>query len=210
MDKKKTIDLIKLEVLGCINKEGSDTLHLSKENDENFPFKELGEYQNIIALLPSALMLEFPSNELKDKVAMKLYSIREEIKAKVEARKAAEEPLEFVEEEKINLEEVEEIKEENPVSSKDSSIKEAETFHTKMAEKTEPESPVEDIAVKTDARSKVAFDRELIERTTKDYIKSHFEGDLEAIKKSTKRNLILTVAFFLITLALIALLYMTQ
>jgi len=148
MDKKKAVYLIKLEVLGCINKEDSDTLRLSKENDENFPFKELGEYQNLIALLPSTLMLEFPSNELKDKVAMKLYSIREEIKAKVEARKAAEEPLELVEEEKVNLEEVEEIEEEIPVKPKDSTIKEAELLHTKMLEKTGPERPVEEIAAK--------------------------------------------------------------
>jgi hypothetical protein len=210
MDKKKAVDLIKLEVLGCINKEDSDTLRLSKENDENFPFKELGEYQNLIALLPSTLMLEFPSNELKDKVAMKLYSIRDEIKAKVDARKAAEEPLVLVEEEKINLEEVKEIEEEIPVKSKDSSIKEAEIFRTKIPGKTEPERPVEDIAAKTDARSKVTLDRELIEKATRDYIKSHFGSELEMIKKSTKRNLILTIAFFLITLALIALLYLTK
>jgi len=207
MDKKKAIDLIKLEVLGCINKEDSDTLRLSKENDENFPFKELGEYQNLIALLPSTLMLEFPSNELKDKVAIKLYSIREEIKAKVDARKVAEEPLVLVEEEKINLEEVEE---EIPVKPKDSLIKEAEIFRTKIPGKTEPERPVEDVAAKTDARSKVTLDRDLIEKTTRDYIKSHFGSELEMIKKSTKRNLILTIVFFLITLALIALLYLTK
>ena len=210
MDKKKAVYLIKLEVLGCINKEDSDTLRLSKENDENFPFKELGEYQNLIALLPSTLMLEFPSNELKDKVVMKLYSIREEIKAKVEARKAAEEPLELVEEEKVNLEEVEEIEEEIPVKPKDSTIKEAELLHTKMLEKTGPERPVEEIAAKTDLRSRVTLDRELIEKTTRDYIKSHFGSDLEMIKKSTKRNMILSVVFFLITLALVALLFLTK
>jgi hypothetical protein len=91
MEKKKLIELIKLEVLDCLNKADEETLRLSKEVDSDFPWKELGEYQNLAALLPVALPIEFPVSELKDKVALKLYNMRDEIKAKLDAKKIPEE-----------------------------------------------------------------------------------------------------------------------
>ena len=53
MDKNIIIDLIKLEVLNNSDKENVEALQYLKRNDEFFPWKELGEYQNLIAILSS-------------------------------------------------------------------------------------------------------------------------------------------------------------
>jgi len=105
MEKKKAIDLIKLEVLDCLNNADAETLSLSKEVDSDFPWKELGEYQNLAAFLSVALPLEFPVSELKDKVALKLYNMRDEIKAKLDAKKALEKPPAPIVEEEIVVDE---------------------------------------------------------------------------------------------------------
>ena len=48
MDKQKEIELVKLEVLGCINENEIKNLRVMKENDEDFPWKELAQYQNLM------------------------------------------------------------------------------------------------------------------------------------------------------------------
>ena len=99
MDKKKSLDLIKLEVLGCLNDKDKESLQAMKAEGEEFPWKVLGDYQNLIANLPLALELKYPASDIKDKTATKLYNIRDQIKAKVEAKKALEMPAQPVEEE---------------------------------------------------------------------------------------------------------------
>jgi protein TonB len=42
------------------------------ESDENFPWAELAEFQNLIAILPSILNPETPSNRVKEKIMMKM------------------------------------------------------------------------------------------------------------------------------------------
>ncbi|MGB5530864.1 MAG: hypothetical protein WBQ32_12925, partial [Ignavibacteriaceae bacterium] len=66
MDKQKEIELVKLEVLGCINENEIKNLRVMKENDEDFPWKELAQYQNLISLLPTMLVTDIPSPCAKD------------------------------------------------------------------------------------------------------------------------------------------------
>jgi hypothetical protein len=199
MEKKKLIELIKLEVLDCLNKADEETLRLSKEVDSDFPWKELGEYQNLAALLPVALPIEFPVSELKDKVALKLYNMRDEIKAKLDAKKIPEEiPVlqevkEEIVEEEIQLDEINIIAEEEEVAQ------------VTVANKFEQKRIAEE--VKADLRSKVTFDKELVEKTVKEYLKSHFEPELKSIKSDIKRNLIISIVLFAISLILIAILF---
>jgi hypothetical protein len=61
--------------------------------------------------------------------------------------------------------------------------------------------------VKADLRSKVTFDKELVEKTVKEYLKSHFEPELKSIKSDIKRNLIISIVLFAISLILIAILF---
>lgn len=199
MEKKKLIELIKLEVLDCLNNADAETLRLSKEVDSDFPWKELGEYQNLAALLPVALPIEFPVSELKDKVALKLYNMRDEIKAKLDAKKIPEEiPVlqeveEEIVEEEIQLDEINIIAEEEEVPQ------------VTVANKFEQKRIAEE--VKADLRSKVTFDKELIEKTVKEYLKFHFEPELKSINAGIKRNLIISIVLFAISLILIAILF---
>lgn len=72
MDKQKEIELVKLEVLGCINENEIKNLRVMKENDEDFPWKELAQYQNLISLLPTMLVTDIPSPCAKDNMVRKL------------------------------------------------------------------------------------------------------------------------------------------
>jgi protein TonB len=72
MDKKTEIELVKLEVLGCINENEIENLRIMKESDEDFPWKELAQYQNLASLLPSILVAEIPSPNARDNMVKKL------------------------------------------------------------------------------------------------------------------------------------------
>jgi hypothetical protein len=204
MEKKKAIELIKLEVLYCLNESDSEALRISKEVDADFPWKELGEYQNLVALLPAALTLEFPVSELKDKVALKLYNMRDEIKAKLDAKKAPEEPpAPIVKKEELLIDE------EINVDDIDVSIQEEDSARVdSVAEKIQNKRMAEELAIKTDLRSKVTFDKDLVEKTVKEYLKSHFEPELKSIRKDIKRNFIISLVLFAISLALIVILFL--
>ena len=199
MEKKKAIELIKLEVFDCLNNEDAEILRLSKEFDSDFPWKELGEYQNLAALLPVALTIEFPVGELKDKVALKLYNMRDDIKAKLDAKKKLEEPpvLKEVEEEIVD--------EEIQLDEINITVQEEQVAQVSVPNKFEQKRIAEE--VKADLRSKVTFDKELVEKTVKEYLKSHSEPELKLIRASIKRNLIISLALFAISLILIVILF---
>jgi len=201
MEKKKAIDLIKLEVLDCLNDGDTETLRLSKEVDSDFPWKELGEYQNLAAFLSVALPIEFPVSELKDKVALKLYNMRDEIKAKLDAKKKLEEPPVLIEEEeKI-------VDEEIVIDEINVQVSEEEIAPVTVAGRIEQKRVAEDVSLKADLRNKAAFDKELAEKTVKEYFKSHIEPELKSIRNSVKRNFIISLALFAISLVLIVILF---
>ncbi len=200
MEKKKAIDLIKLEVLDCLNNDDAETLRLSKEVDTDFPWKELGEYQNLAAFLSVALPVEFPVSELKDKVALKLYNMRDEIKAKLDAKKKLEEPPVLVEEEEEIIEE--EIK----VDEIDVPVIEEEISPLSVSGRIE-QKRTEEISAKSDLRNKATFDKELVEKTVKEYLKSHIEPELRSMRESIKRNFLISLALFAISLILIVILF---
>jgi len=224
MDKKKSLELIKLEVLGCLNEKDRESLKMMKESNEDFPWKELADYQNLVALIPSSLEMKYPASELKDKTAMKLYSIRDEIKAKIDAKKALEIPSQPIEEssevvDKFELEEkivVEEkvfaeaeegfhINADEPLTvSQDESFRIVSNFK----EKEESKHLINETHDKTEAAvSKTAPEKEVIEKIARDYIKAHIEDDIDLLNQSVKKNKILSFIFFFITLILIGAIY---
>jgi len=76
MDKSRNIELIILEVLGCLDDKDRKTLQVMKETDENFPWKVLAEYQNLSALLPSILNIaNLPSSRAKEIMVKKLQGL---------------------------------------------------------------------------------------------------------------------------------------
>jgi len=224
MDKKKSLELIKLEVLGCLNEKDLESLKMMKEGNEDFPWKELADYQNLVALIPSSLEMKYPASELKDKTAMKLYNIRDEIKAKIDAKKALEAPSQTVEEhleleEKFIIEEKIEVEEkvfaaaeegfhinadEQLTTGQDESFRIVSNFK----EKEESKNLINETHDKIEtAVSKTAPEKDVIEKIARDFMKAHIEGDIDLLNQSVKKNKVLSFIFFIITLILIGALY---
>ena len=61
---KNILNLIKLDVLGCLSSEEKELFDKYKNEDSNFLWKELGEYQNLTALLSTLLTIDYPPAEL--------------------------------------------------------------------------------------------------------------------------------------------------
>lgn len=80
--------------LGCLDSEDLVKLKSYLAEGGEFPWQELGEFQNLSSLLPSILTIESPAPEVKDDVARKLYRIKSEIKAKREKLKVQVPPAE--------------------------------------------------------------------------------------------------------------------
>ncbi|MCW9064822.1 MAG: TonB family protein [Ignavibacteriaceae bacterium] len=72
MFKKRDIELIILDVLGCPDEVDKKSLQFLKENDESFCWNELGECQNLSASLPSILKADKPSTEPREVLVRKL------------------------------------------------------------------------------------------------------------------------------------------
>jgi hypothetical protein len=222
MEKKKILDLIKLEVLRCLNDKDKANLQSIKAEGNDFPWKELGDYQNLSSLLPISLELKYPASDLKDKTAMKLYNIREQIKAKIDAKKALEAPEPPVEEISFpaeNIQEVETVEQieveekvlveveegvqyssNESMSNKDDSFK----FVSKFKGKSEVENPFRQaVEIETKEPPKAVVDKELVEKIARDYIKTHLERDLETLRSNVNKNKILSFILFVVSLLLI-------
>jgi hypothetical protein len=229
MDKKKSIELIKLEVLGCLTEKDKESLKEMKLSNEDFPWKELAEYQKVISLLPSLLEIKYPSDDLKDKTAMKLYNLRDEIKAKIEAKRAQEvasQPFEAVPEleenpeseennvfeEKVEVEEKVLVEAEVGIQTSEiqtASLKE-EPFKitSKYKEKTETENYFQTPHDNEEAViSKQTHEKEPVEKIVRDYINAHLKREIESIKDNIKKNRLITFILFIITLILMGVLF---
>lgn len=76
MEKKIAIGLIKLDVLNNIDAQDSEALQYLKRNEDDFPWKELGDYQNLVALLALTSKIEEPDPKLKNIILQRLYSFK--------------------------------------------------------------------------------------------------------------------------------------
>ncbi len=231
-DKKKSLDLIKLEVLGCLTDKDKDNLQGLKAAGDEFPWKELGDFQNLIAFLPLTLELKYPATDLKDKTAMKLYSIRDQIKARIDAKKAKEtppspEPVEEIsvieQEEEIEIREepeetilTEQIEVEEKVfaeveagvnlTAENPATKKEEPFRfvNKSKEKREQEIFLrQPDEIEVSEPPKPVVDKELIEKIARDYIKTYLARELESIRKTVDKNKLLSIIFFVVSVVLI-------
>jgi len=80
MADKTLTDLLYAFSLGCLEDNNKNILSEYLRTNSDYPFQELGEYQNLVALLPVLLEIEEPDPSLKDRVARKLYQVQEELK----------------------------------------------------------------------------------------------------------------------------------
>ena len=63
------LSLIKLEALGCLLSKERILLNKQKENDPDFLWKELGEYQNLTALLSTSVSVEPLPHDFKSEIS---------------------------------------------------------------------------------------------------------------------------------------------
>jgi len=75
MDRLNKIELIQLYTAGCISQPDKIILKTLMENDENFPWSELAEFQNLIAILPSTINPGIPSHDVKEEIVMKMNKV---------------------------------------------------------------------------------------------------------------------------------------
>ena len=78
MDKSRLLYLITLEAMGCITAKESSELLKAMKSEKNFPWKEMGEYQNLAALLSMVVNQESPAKNLKDLVLKEIEKIKPE------------------------------------------------------------------------------------------------------------------------------------
>jgi len=77
MNKEELTELIQLYSAGCIKKLDLQKLRSSMEENDNFPWLELSEYQNLVALLSVTLKTEEPTLNAKNKVVYKMNELAE-------------------------------------------------------------------------------------------------------------------------------------
>lgn len=80
IDEQKVIGLLQAKALGCLDTEENESLQEFIDAGHLFPWDELGKFQSIASLLPLALQLELPEPELKDRVALKLIKLSEQLR----------------------------------------------------------------------------------------------------------------------------------
>ena len=109
MGNMESKELLQAKALGCLDPEDEALFTKLMKEDENFPWQELGHYQNLVAFLPTLLDIEIPEPEVKDNVARKLYELGEKIKTEKKEVKqntiAKEKELDKIEEDGVILEE---------------------------------------------------------------------------------------------------------
>lgn len=81
MSNMESMELLQAKALGCLDPEDDALFTKLMKEDENFPWQELGHYQNLVAFLPTLLDIEVPEPEVKDEVARKLSEHGEKDKA---------------------------------------------------------------------------------------------------------------------------------
>lgn len=89
MDANKLKEILYAYSAGCLDKEDYPQLAKYINSGSGMFAKELSDLQNIIALIPAVLDIEQPSAKLKDKVARKLYRMREETRVEKKPLTAA-------------------------------------------------------------------------------------------------------------------------
>jgi len=82
IEEQKILGMLQAKALGCLDTEDNKELQEYIDGGHLFPWDEFGKFQNVVALLPLALQLELPDAELKDRVALKLIKLSEQLRIK--------------------------------------------------------------------------------------------------------------------------------
>jgi len=117
IDEQKILGLLQAKALGCLDPSDENLLSEFINAGHLFPWDELGALQSVASLLPISLPLELPDPLLKDKIALRLIKLTEEIRAQkiIEEEKQKQQETEpvLLQEPEFTEEEFEQVIEEN-------------------------------------------------------------------------------------------------
>ena len=209
MDKNTATKLIKAKALGCLEQIEDIELSEFMETAEDFPWAELGEYQNLVSLLPLYLPLELPEIEVKDNLGQKLTELRNKLFP------VQEEEPELVEEELSTFDE-EEIPDEVEINMQDGDNHIEPELN--IREEVEPDELEEEIQeTKEDAvpESKPAYKKDLFEehrektdRRIRDNIKK-LDDEIAALDQTVKRNFMISIGVIIVLIVIVVFIYLS-
>lgn len=209
MDKNSATKLIKAKALGCLEQIEEIELSEFMETAEEFPWAELGEYQNLVSLLPLYLPLELPGNEVKDNLVNKLTELRNQLfPVQEEEQELVEEELPAFEEEKvpdeveINMQDID-ADVEPDLSIQDEVIPdepEEEILETKEEISSERKPPFK----------KDLFDeqREKSDRRIRESIKK-LDDEIAELEQTVKRNFMISLGVFVVLIVIVIFIYLS-
>lgn len=226
MSNIESMELLQAKALGCLDPEDDALFTKLMKEDEDFPWQELGHYQNLVAFLPTLIDIEIPEPEVKDNVARKLYELGEKIKTEKEEDVkqntiAKEEELDKIEEEGVIIEEEPNEKAEIPVVEKDlddvSDANKGISFKEHGVLMQSPSNDEKKIIRKplikkqqggsgtiiTPTKPKKEFEQ----KSVKSYISKFSTEAADGESSKSKSGLIVAVIFFVVTLLALIFIY---
>lgn len=204
MDRNKSVDLIKSYVLGCLNPEVEKGLKSYMEDTENFPWQELGQYQNLVAMLPLNLSLETPGAEVKANISRKI----SELRAEQESAKQVEEVMTsdqilldddqqvvFYESTQETPEMFEEVSENTEVLIEENmAAKETLAPLKRKAEKIETGMPKTAEEHRRGSKMRDVLDKDEVEKMIKEYIDAYYLKMFEDMREESKKTFYIAIA----------------
>jgi len=204
MDRNKSIDLIKSYVLGCLNPEVEKGLKSLMEDTENFPLQELGQYQNLVAMLPLNLSLETPGAEVKANISRKISELRAEPESPKQVEEVVisdqillddDEQVFIYESPQETPEMFEEVSENAEVLIEENiAAKETLTPLKRKAEKIEKVMPKTAEEHKRGNKMRDVLDKEEFEKMIKEYIDAYYLKMFEDMREESKKTFYIAIA----------------
>ena len=209
MDKNSATKLIKAKALGCLEQIDDTELIEFMESAVDFPWAELGEYQNLVSLLPLYLPLELPEIEVKENLGIKLTELKNQLFPVVE------------EEPEIVEEKLSDFKEETIPEEVELNIQEVDNHfepELNLSENViidEQGEEVQDIKEDILEDIKPAYkrglldeQREKVDRRTRENIKK-LDDEISALNQTVKRNFIISISLIVVLIVMVIFIYLS-
>ena len=226
MDEIRTKELLPAKALGCLDTEENENFLKLMEEDQEFPWQEFGQYQNLVAQMPTLLEFEMPDLGVKNKIVSEIQAQVEEVQVEEEVETETEQELmeteedlndevEVIEDEDLIIEE-EEIIPQELEQEQDFEIDDSKSEVTSGISFKEYEKPDLDLNELQKTKAKLTKEqkekvqqkeskKEPHDKSTKNYVSKFPKEEKAGIVGSNK---LLTVAAIVIVIILILLLVM--
>jgi hypothetical protein len=224
MDEIRAKELIPAKALGCLDTEENENFLKLMEEDNEFPWQEFGQYQNLVAQMPTLLKLEAPDPEVKNKVINVIQAQAEEVQVEeevvtedtqdlTETAEDLNDTVEVIEDEALIIEEEEiippELEDEIELDDKKPAVISGISIK-------EPEKPAFDLTERKNAKPKLTkeqkqkaqkkeVEKKVHDKTSKNHV-SKFQKEEKV--GSIGSNKLLVVAAIVIVIILVFLLIM--